>query len=60
LNQVLETVLLLVIVIVFTSLAMAARCWADSPLNDLTLYGAPMVAGLACGRITRIVRRATA
>lgn len=59
-NPVQETVLLLVVVIAFASLAMAAHFWPDTPLNTLALIGAPLVAGLACGRITRIVRSATA
>lgn len=54
-----ETVLLLVVVLAFASLAMAAHFWPDTPLNTLAMLGAPLVAGLACGRITRIVRRAT-
>lgn len=55
-----ETALLLVVVIVFASLGMAAHFWTDSPLTALALYGAPMVAGFACGRITGMVARASA
>ena len=56
----LETVLLLVVVTLFTSLAMAAHYWEYALVTTLVIYGAPCVAGFACGRITAIVWNATA
>lgn len=58
-NPVIETALLLAMITVFTSLAMAAHYWTDSLATTFTLYGAPCVAGFCCGRVTAIVARAS-
>lgn len=54
-----ETALLLVVVIAGAVLSTAAWQWPGS-WGIVATYGGALVAGMAAGRVTGIVRRATA